>query len=145
MKRYPLKEIKDLLNSVSRVNSIGAFFGEKNANYTQLLIIKYLLDNGDKEITQKEFENVLGIRKSTISGVLDTMEKNMIITRGSSSQDGREKIVMLSSTALEYKDKILAKMERIEEDLVKDIDKEDLDAFYRVLDIMKENVKKKGN
>ena len=96
LKRYPIKEIKSFENEFRR-KVIIKDKKIKISNYSQVQVIKYLMDNINKDISQKELENVLGIRKSTMSGILDTMEKRNIIKRISSDIDRRSKIIKLTS------------------------------------------------
>ena len=141
MKKYPLIEIKELINttfkaSLNKTNRFGL------NNLTQIQIVKHLLDNEDTEVYQKDFENSLRLRKSTISGILDTMEKNRIIVRLSSEKDARGKIIKLSEEFRKQKEDMIKEMVKIDERIIEDISEEDLKVFYRVIDKMKDNINK---
>ena len=143
MKRYPLMEIKEFLNTTLRIK----VFDEdviNIGNYTQFQIVKYLIEHESESVHQKDFENALHIRKSTISGILDTMEKNKIIVRLSSQTDGRGKTVKLSDEFKSRKRKLVEEMKKIEETVVEGISEEDMDTFYKVLQKMRENIEKDG-
>ncbi len=142
-KKYPLMEIKEFLNATLRM-SVCDFENVSICNVTQLQIVKYLLDNKDKDVYQKDFENLLNIRKSTISGILSTMERNNIITRAS-IKSPKGKIITLTQEALKCESEMKLKLSHVEEELVEGITEEDMETFYRVIDKMMENVKKKGN
>ena len=43
---------------------------------TQMQIVEYILNHNNEEIYQKDLENVLNLRRATVSGVLKTMKKN---------------------------------------------------------------------
>lgn len=143
MERYPLKEIKELLNAVARESILEDYFSNHIGNYTQMLVIKHLIDVGDREVFQKELETVLNARKSTVSGILDTMEKNRIIIRVPSVTGGRGKVVKLSEEAVKYKKDIFNLMEDIDRRLISGIGEEDLKTFYRVVETMKKNITKR--
>ena len=85
----------------------------KNSNYqltpVQIVIIKYLVKNKNNIVYQKDIEKKLGLRKSTISGILSTMIKNGIITRTESTTDLRSKEIRLSDKGLELDKKIKKK------------------------------------
>ena len=100
------------------------------------------MDNINKDISQKELEKVLGIRKSTMSGILDTMEKRNIIKRISSDIDRRSKIIKLSDENIKHHKKVVEKMRLVNDIIVKDIPSEKLDIFFEVLDMMRENMNK---
>lgn len=145
MERYPLKEIKDLLNEIAKLHAREDIPVKAIGNYSQLMIIKYLIDHEGEDIYQKHFERMLNVRKSTISGILDTMEKNKIINRVSSPRDGREKLIKLSNDSLKRQSNLLKILENTEKLLTEDIEEKDLKTFFSVLDKMKENIKRKEN
>ena len=139
--RYPIKEIKCFENEFRRKIIIK----DKRfmiSNYSQAQVIKYLVDNINKDISQKELENVLGIRKSTMSGILDTMEKKNIIKRISSDVDRRSKIIKFSDENIKHHREVVDKMKIINNIITKDISKKDLDIFFEVLDKMRDNLNK---
>ena len=47
----------------------------------QMRIVHYLIQNKDTDIYQRDLQKVLNLRRSTISGILKTMEKHNIIIR----------------------------------------------------------------
>lgn len=144
MERFALKSIKDLENEILKTRTLPLSEHIKLLNVTQVHIIKYLLDNKNEEVYQKDFENLLNIRKSTISGILSTMEKNNIITRAS-IKAGKGKRIELTDEALKCEAELKGKLEVFEKELVEGITEKDMETFYRVIDKMVENVKKKGN
>lgn len=145
MERYPFKEIKSLHNEIVRKKDVLNVKELKIPNYTQVQILKYLIVHEGEEVYQKDFENFLNIRKSTISGILDTMEKNKIIKRASSKTDGRGKIIILSKAAKNLHEEIIEKFDAIERELIEGIAQSDLDVFFKVIDQMRQNLSKKGN
>lgn len=143
MQRTPLKELKDLQNEIlKRKRNVGIDL-IKIKSFSQFLIVKYLLESKKEKrvVYQKDLETVLNIRKSTISGILDTMEKNKIITRVTDSSSKGNMIVLENSVSDIYDD-MLQDMIELEKEVVKDIAEEDLEIFYRVIDKMKENLRK---
>lgn len=144
MERFALKSIKDLENEILKKNKMNFLGNIKAINVTQIHIIKYLLDNKDCEVYQKDFETLLNIRKSTISGILSTMEKNKIIKR-LPAESGKGKLIELTPEVLKLGREVISKLKDLEDELVEGISEEDMEAFYRVIDKMTENIKKKGN
>ncbi len=143
MERYPLKEIKEFENEFRRNNCI-----EKPnlgvINYSQMQIIRYLVDNFNRDVSQKELESVLNIRKSTISGIIDTMEKKNIIKRELSLEDGRSKIIKISNEKIKHHKEVVKKIKEIERQITYNIPEEKMATFYEVLDMMKDNLKLGG-
>lgn len=108
---------------------------------TQMQIMEYILKHQEEEIFQKDLEKVLNLRRATVSGVLQTMEKNNLIERITSKEDARIKTIILNPKAKEMfleKEKRILELEKI---VGKDIQKEDLEIFSNVLKKMKENIK----
>lgn len=134
MKKYPVREIKSLEILLSR--KICNNYGKVN-NYTQVQIIDYLLKNEEKDVYQKDFECILNIRKSTISGILDTMEKNNIIKR---SSNGKGKIIKLTDESKIEHEKMIERLKMFNDKLQSNISEYKMKIFYEVLDIMKSNI-----
>lgn len=107
---------------------------------TQIRIIEYILKNNNKDIYQKDLENILNLRRATVSGVLQTMEKNGLIERITSDDDSRTKKIILNSSAKEMFLKGEERIKMMEEKCLKGISKEELSIFLNVLDKMRNNI-----
>lgn len=116
----------------------------KNSNYqltpVQIVIIKYLVKNKNNIVYQKDIKKKLGLRKSTISGILSTMIKNGIITRTESPTDLRSKEIRLSDKGLELDKKMKKKAIEFENLLQNNIDPKDLEIFYKVTNQIQKNL-----
>jgi DNA-binding MarR family transcriptional regulator len=77
-------------------------------NIAQLRILAYLARNKEKRIVQRDLEEDFGIRRSSVTSILQNMEKNGYLIRENSPEDARVKIV-----------KLTAKGEELDEDLRK--------------------------
>ena len=106
----------------------------------QMRIIHYIIQNKDNDIYQRDLEKVLNLRRSTISGILKTMEKHNIIIRTDSKIDARSKKIELSNTSLKFYNESKKVFEKVNSILVKDIDDNDLEIFFKVAEKMKENL-----
>ena len=106
----------------------------------QMRIVHYLIQNKDTDIYQRDLEKVLNLRRSTISGILKTMEKHNIIIRTDSKIDARSKKIELSSTSLKFYNESRKVFEKVNTMLTKDIDTDDLEIFFKVAKKMKENL-----
>lgn len=108
---------------------------------TQMLIIEYILKHENEDIYQKDLENILNLRRATVSGVLQTMEKNGLLERISHLEDARLKRIILKESAKSIFLKSKHKMEKLEKIVVKDISSEELKTFLKVINMMKKNLK----
>lgn len=108
---------------------------------TQLQIIEYMISNCQENIYQKDLEDILNLRRATVSGVLQTMEKNGLLERVINSEDARAKRIILNEKARRIfldKEKKIKDLEMV---ITKDIPNSDLEIFSRVLDKMQDNLK----
>lgn len=106
----------------------------------QIVVIKYLIKNKDSVVYQKDIEKKLGLRKSTVSGILSTMIKNGIITRTDSTNDLRSKEIRLTETGYKLDKAMRKKAFEFEKLLQSNINKEDLEVFYKVTKQIQENL-----
>lgn len=107
---------------------------------TQMQIVEYIL-SVNTEVYQKDLEAVLNLRRATVSGVLQTMEKNNLIERVATTNDARVKQIILHPRTKKLFLEHQRKLEQIEKIIIKNIDKKDLEAFSSVLNTMKKNIK----
>lgn len=111
-----------------------------NITPTQMQILTYVLEHKNENIYQRDLEDVLKLRRATVSGVLQTMEKNNLIVRINDLEDIRIKKIILNKKAEDIFKENEKRMEKIEKTITKDISKEDLDTFLKVIEIMKNNI-----
>ena len=85
-------QIRTLSHLVKRTVDQAAFDGvDDHPTGVQGWIIGYLYRNRDKEVFQRDIQEQFSIRRSTVTGILQLMEKNGLITRRSVEQDARLK------------------------------------------------------
>lgn len=141
MKRYILKEMRDFGTALKKINFERFNIKMPNMSLSRIMIMGYLCENKDHNITQKELEKNLQVKAATISGLIDLMEKDGLIKRTSSKEDGRKKYIELNT----FDNSMLKKLDKVNSFIEKNISESDLDTFYRVLDQMKENMKEENN
>lgn len=138
-----LYEIKSLEKLIARTFMLASKLDIKEIKKfptpSQIQIIQYIVTS-KKTVYQSELEDVLNLRRATVSGILMTMEKNGIIKRVASKKDARTKEIILN----EKVEKIFlchqSEMRMLENVLISGISKTDLNTFSKVLSRMKENV-----
>ena len=114
---------------------------------TQIQILKYMIEHQNEDVFQKDLENVLNLRRATVSGVLQTMEKNNLIKREIYENDVRVKKIILNEKTKNIFLKNKQKIDEIEKNIIKNISKKDLDKFTQIIDklIINLNEYEKGN
>lgn len=136
-----LKEIKALdVLILKKMQFEDNAEGRKIPTPTQMHILEYILKHENEEIYQKDLESIFHLSRATVSSVLQTMEKYSLIDRVIDNTDTRTKKIILNKETKEFFELHKKNFEELGNRMVKDISKEDLEIFYKVLQKMKENI-----
>lgn len=133
------KEIRHIANKIKhevdyRTTALGI------TGY-QSRIIRYILDKSqNQEVFQKDIEEEFKIKRSSVTSVLQTMEKNGLIKRVSVKQDARLKKIILTDKALQLSNQCNEIIYQFENDLQKDLSSEELNTFMNVLQKLNQNL-----
>lgn len=144
MERIIGAEIKSLQNMLLRqIGKQGTELGKERPSGPGLFLLKFLRDNKNKDIYQRDLENVLGTTKSTCSKVLSGMENKGFIKRVSVSDARFNKICLtpLGEEVVKIADK---HMEEVEAKLRIGLTDEQLATFFVCVDTMKKNLSELG-
>lgn len=106
----------------------------------QLKILHYLLIHSKDIIFQRDIEKLIESRRSTTSGILNTMEKNNLIKRISSQEDARSKQIILTDYGLNFSMYMMEQKNKFESEAINNITKEELEIFFKVTDKIKRNI-----
>lgn len=104
-------------------------------------IIGFIYENRDRDIFQRDIENEFNLRGSTVTNMLNLMEKNGLIERKSVDGDRRLKKIVLTQKALEIQQLVISDFEKLEKTISKGIDKKDIEVFFSVLEKINSNIK----
>jgi len=103
-------------------------------------VIRYLVENRDRDVFQRDLEEQFTVRRSTATKILQLMERNGLIVRRAVDYDARLKKLELTPKAIELHQKITGEMEALENLLIQGISSEELEAFYQTIDKIKRNL-----
>ena len=144
MRRIVGYEVKTLENLITR-EIIATAKREVYPTLTtvQIRIMRYLFLNIDKEIYQKDIEKNFVVRRSTASGIIDTMEKNGMLKRIPSDLDARSKRIVLTDKYINKIELLENLIEKFQDNLLSGISDNELNTFFTVIDKMKDNLNKK--
>lgn len=133
--RFINNQIKRRINSIPILqnNDIKGIYGH---------VIGFLSENAHKDVYQKDIEEHLSIRRSSVTSLLNQMEKAGFIERHSVDGDGRLKRVALTQKSLDIHGSIECELSKIEIKLREGRSEDDLDTLFRLLDKIKNNVEK---
>lgn len=105
-------------------------------------IMGYLHHNEDRNIYQKTIESEFHIRRSTVTNILQLMEKKGYISRETVDGDARLKKIVLTPQGKAIAIKTKNMIDKMEERLAEDIDSQELETFYRVAEKIMANLNK---
>lgn len=143
MRRIVGYEIKTLENLITRrILAVAKEEGYPALTTVQIRIMRYLFLNKDKEIYQKDIEKNFVVRRSTASGIIDTMVKNGMLKREDSTLDLRVKRIVLTEKYLGQMDLLEKLIDKFQSNLTEGISDAELNTFFSVIDKMKDNLKK---
>ncbi len=95
----------------------------------QSLILGYVITHNERQITQKEIEELFSIRRSTANHMFQLMEKNGYIRRDSSLSDARAKVIVATELGIQAHNKFSAKLIAFEKQLRSGFSKDEMKMF----------------
>ncbi len=105
-------------------------------------IIRYLYENRDEDIFQKDIEQHFSIGRSTVTNIIQLMEKKGFVLRESVEHDARLKKVVLTEKGVQSHEMLENLIENLDMSLAKGITDEELSVFYSVVGKLTENLSK---
>ena len=134
-------QIRALSHLVKRIVDQTAFTKEEiHPTGVQGWIIGYLYNNRHKEFFQRDIQEQFSIRRSTVTGILQLMEKNGFITRSSVDRDARLKRLELTPKAVELHERVGRSIRQVEERLAQSLTEEEKSEFIRLCEKIRENL-----
>lgn len=118
--------------------------GLDEATMTNGWVLKYLYDNRDKEVYQKDIEKHFNIGRSTVTGILKLMEQKELVNRISVENDARLKRVILLPKGEEVHLMISNAICATNAQIVEDITTEELETLFGILNKIHTNIKKEN-
>lgn len=110
-------------------------------SFPQIVILGFLHRNTCKEINQRKICEIMHLKGSSVTSLLNNMEKNDLIKRRTDPSDGRGNIVELTEKGSETALKIKGILDEIDEKSVSIFDAEEKDEMKRLLLKIKSNEK----
>lgn len=126
-------KIKHLNNLITK--KIYALFTNDEypfISHSSFLVIDYLYENQNHEVTQKDIEKALVINRATTSKMLLLLEQKGFISRMNSTEDARRKIVVLTERGHNFRTHNLMKAEELNQFFSEVLSEEDLIAFNQI-------------
>ena len=107
---------------------------------SQAYVIDFISDNSSRDIFQKDIEKEFDLNRSSVSLMLNNMEKNDLIKRVPVAEDARLKKIVLTEKSIELSKEISDAIDSGENQLAKGITPEEIEVFYKVLGKIRNNL-----
>lgn len=106
-------------------------------------IMRYLYENREKEIYQKDIEKHFSIGRSTVTSIIQLMEKKGFIERQAVQSDARLKKVLLTEKGEKTHETMEALIIQLNQNMMEGIEPEELQTFLEVLSKIRQNIERK--
>lgn len=137
-------EIRRLDNALKRrVNQKLREAGIDEGTAMNGWVLKYLYDNREKEVFQRDIERHFRIGRSTVTGIIKQLEKNQCIRRESVENDARLKRVILLPKGEEIHMIIRHTFKETDMQLAEMVSLEEMDTFLQILEKIINNLDSK--
>lgn len=103
-------------------------------------IIRYLYMNRDRDVFQRDIEQYFSIGRSTVTNIIQLMERKGFIARESVEHDARLKKVILTEKGIQNHEMLENLIENLDAGLAEGITDEEFTVFYSVIEKLKENL-----
>lgn len=101
----------------------------------QAVILKYLaVETTKRDVFQKDIEKEFRIRKSSVTSVLQLLEKNNYIQRESVKEDARLKKLVLTQKAMDVNASIGDELDKREEKFYHVLSNEEIEEFFQIIE-----------
>lgn len=104
-------------------------------------IMKYLYENKEHDIFQKDIEKTFSIGRSTVTNIIQILEKKGYVRREFVEHDARLKKVILTEKGIKGSESIEKMIKKMDTSLEENINDQELDTFFCVSDKIMENLK----
>ena len=106
----------------------------------QCIIIEYLGCRPNRCATQKEIEQHLRVRHPTVSGIIDTMERNGLVERVANPRDKRTKTLVLTGQGQTLSARCNAIMSELDNRLASDLGTENVERLHQLFGVMEQTL-----
>ena len=117
-----------------------SFFAGSPITSIQGLVLDYLFRNRETDVFQKDLEEYLEIKGSSVTSILDNLEKNGYVRREAVDYDGRLKKLAITEKAYAIEEDIVERVNGYMYSLFRGIPEEEREVFYSVLCKMIDNM-----
>ena len=108
---------------------------------TQSRVLQYISEESKtREVFQKDIEEAFQIRRSTVTQILQLMERDGLIERKSVARDARLKKLVLTAKGYEIDEVMKGQISHMEERIIKNISNEEKEMLLTILEKIRKNL-----
>ena len=135
-------QIRTLSHLVTRtVDQVAFDEQDDHPTGVQGWILGYLYENQGREIFQRDIQEHFSIRRSTVTGILQLMERNGLITRSSVERDARLKKLELTPRGVELHERVERSIRQVEDRLSQCLTPEEKATFLTICEKIRAHLK----
>ena len=140
--QYPIGlHINKLSRIISRKVDAAVFNAiDDNITVSQAYVIDFITDNTDRDIFQKDLELEFGLKRSSVSLMLNNMEKSDLIKRVPVPEDARLKKIVLTEKAVEISKKISVAIDAVESRVSESLGEEEVHLLLNMLNKIRTDI-----
>ena len=113
---------------------------DDNITVSQAYVIDFITDNTDRDIFQKDLELEFGLKRSSVSLMLNNMEKSDLIKRVPVPEDARLKKIVLTEKASEISKKISVAIDSVESRVSESLGEEEVHLLLNMLNKIRTDI-----
>ncbi len=107
-------------------------------------MIRYIYKKSkEKNVFARDIEKKFDIRRASMAGILQNMEKNELIKREDIDSDGRLKRIVLTQKALKLRKIIEKEIAKLEDKAMQNIKEDEIIKFIEIAEKMSKNLEDK--
>ncbi len=135
------REIKKTHNLLHRLfDAKMKVDSEEDLTFMDRQICRYLFENSNRFVYQRDIEKKFSIRRSSASTQLGKMQSKGLIERYGDNNDKRLKRIVLTDKAKESLTSSLKVLQKTEAQVVEGLSEEEKDCFLKTLDKIQQNI-----
>ena len=140
--QYPIGlHINKLSRLISRkVDAAVLSAIDDNITVSQAYVIDFITDNNDRDVFQKDLEMEFDLKRSSVSLMLNNMEKHDLIKRVPVAGDARLKKLVLTEKAVEISRKISSAIDSVEGKLLENMEQDEINSLLNMLGKIRSNI-----
>ena len=123
-----------------RINQFARENGVEQATPMHGWIIEYLYRHAEKPVFQRDIEREFSITRSTVTNILQLMERKGYIERQSVPQDARLKMLVLTDKGRDFHEKTMLSLRQTDEFVAGLLTEEENAELLRLLNKLKEGL-----